>query len=64
MLHLNLFKNTKYYKNKWDKVFKSGLSKVCGRKSLKNLEGYGLVWEIGFLMFSGGTEKQHGAVMG
>ena len=45
-------------------MFKGGLSKFCGRKSLKNLEGYGLVWEIGFLMFSGGTEKQHGAVMG
>ena len=27
----------------WDKVFKSGPSKICGRQSLKNLEGYGLL---------------------
>ena len=27
----------------WDKVFKSGPSKVCGRKPLKNLKGYGLL---------------------
>ena len=27
----------------WDKVFKSGLSKFCGRQSLKNFEGYGLL---------------------
>ena len=27
----------------WDKVFKSGPSKICGRQSLKNLNGYGLV---------------------
>ena len=26
-----------YLKNIWDKVFKSGLSKFCGRQSLKNL---------------------------
>ena len=23
----------------WDKVFKSGLCKICGRQSLKNFEG-------------------------
>ena len=28
---------------KWDKVFKSGASKTCGRQSLKNLNGYGLL---------------------
>ena len=26
-----------YITNIWDKVFKSGLSKFCGRQSLKNL---------------------------
>ena len=34
--------NTRTY-NKWDKVFKSGRSKFCGRHSLKNLKGYGLL---------------------
>ena len=27
----------------WDKVFKSGLSKLCGRQPLKNLKGNGLL---------------------
>ena len=27
----------------WDKVFKSELSKLCGRQPLKNLKGYGLL---------------------
>ena len=27
---------------KWDKVFKDGTSKICGRQPLKNLNGYGL----------------------
>ena len=27
----------------WDKVFKNGPSKICGRQSLKNLKGYGLL---------------------
>ena len=27
---------------KWAKVFKNGLSKICGRQPLKNLKGYGL----------------------
>ena len=27
----------------WDKVFKNGPSKVCGRQPLKNLKGYGLL---------------------
>ena len=26
-------------KNKWDKVFKNGQSKVCGRQPLKDLKG-------------------------
>ena len=28
---------------KWDNVFKNGPSKICGRHSLKNLKGYGLL---------------------
>ena len=27
----------------WDRVFKSGLTKFCGRQPLKNLKGYGLL---------------------
>ena len=27
----------------WDKVFKSGLSKFCGRQHLKKFKGYGLL---------------------
>ena len=27
----------------WDKVFKNGSSKICGRQLLKNLKGYGLL---------------------
>ena len=26
----------------WDKVFKNGPSKICGRQPLNNLKGYGL----------------------
>ena len=29
--------------SKWDKVFKNGSSKICGRQPLKNLKGYGLL---------------------
>ena len=29
--------------HRWDKVFKSGLSKFCGGQPLKNLKGYGLL---------------------
>ena len=28
---------------KWDKVFKNGPSKICGRQHLKNSKGYGLL---------------------
>ena len=28
--------------SKWDKVFKNGPSKICGRQPLKNLKVYGL----------------------
>ena len=27
----------------WNKVFKNGQSKICGRQLLKNLKGYGLL---------------------
>ena len=27
----------------WDKLFKSGPSKICGKQPLKNLKGYGLL---------------------
>ena len=27
---------------KWDRVFKNGPSKICGRQPVKNLRGYGL----------------------
>ena len=27
----------------WDKVFKIGPSKICGKQPLKNLKGYGLL---------------------
>ena len=30
----------------WDKAFKDGPSKICGRQPLKNLEGYGLLRKI------------------
>ena len=33
---------TPILKNIWDKVFKNGLSKICGRQLLKNLKWYGL----------------------
>ena len=27
----------------WDKVFKNGPRKICGRQPLKNMKGYGLL---------------------
>ena len=32
--------------SKWDKVFKSGPGKICGRQPLKNLKRYGLLNEV------------------
>ena len=43
---LNTVKNIPQPKteiSKWDKVFKGGPSKICGRQPLKNLKGYGLL---------------------
>ena len=31
------------FHNIWDKVFKNGPTKICGRQSLKNLNRYGLL---------------------
>ena len=31
---------------KWDKVFKNGPSKICGRQPLKSLKGYVLLRQI------------------
>ena len=36
-------KTNKIWSDKWDKVFKNGPSKICGRQPLKNLKGYGLL---------------------
>ena len=38
---LEISKAGEYVTIKWDKVFKSGLSKFCGRQPLKNFKGYG-----------------------
>ena len=32
--------------DKWDKVFKNGPSKICGRQSLKRFKGYGLLKQM------------------
>ena len=32
--------------SKWDIVFKSGPSKICGRQPSKNLKGYGMLKQI------------------
>ena len=32
-----------FTRDKWDKVFKNGPSKICGRQPLKKLKGYGLL---------------------
>ena len=32
-----------FRRTNWDKVFKNGPSKICGRQPLKNLKGYGLL---------------------
>ena len=41
--------NFHFSKNIWDKVFKSGLSKFCGRQPLENLKGCGLLILSNFL---------------
>ena len=37
------------YQDTWDKVFKGGPSKICGRQTLKSLKGYGLLIHSNFL---------------
>ena len=41
-----------YWMFKQDKVFKSGLSKFCGRQPLKSLKGYGYASNIDILSIS------------
>ena len=33
-------------RDRWDKVFKSGPRKICGRQPLKNLKGYGKLKDV------------------
>ena len=40
------FTVTLVYRNTWNKVFKNGISKICGRQPLKNLKGYGILNHI------------------
>ena len=38
----------------WDKVFKNGSSKICGRQPLKKLKGYGVLEQtISLQIFKG-----------
>ena len=43
--------------DKWAKVFKSGLSKFCGRQPLKNLKGYGFNWLYTLKFFKGSLRQ-------
>ena len=39
---------------KWDKVFKNGPNKICGRQPVKNLKGHALLKQtISFQIFKG-----------
>ena len=38
-----LMVSTQAKHHKWEKVFKNGPSKICGRQPLKNLKEYGLL---------------------
>ena len=46
---LHLSRNSS--RNIWNKVFKNGPSKICGKQPLKNLKGYGLLSHIVCLSF-------------
>ena len=47
-----IFRELNTLKKMWDKVFKNGPSKICGRQPLKNLKGYGLLKQaISFQIF-------------
>ena len=41
--------------NRWNKVFKNGPSKICGRQPLKSLKGYGLHsrWQVAYILSLG-----------
>ena len=47
-----LFPNHFLVRYMWDKVFKSGPSKICGRQPLKNLKWYSLLKQTIFLQIS------------
>ena len=38
-------------KDIWDKVFKNGPNKICGRQPLQNFKQYGLLMSYLFCMF-------------
>ena len=38
-----------YVSDRWDKVFKNGPSKICGREPLKNVEGFDLLKQTIYL---------------
>ena len=45
---LDIFQNKSFFitifsEHIWDKLFKNGPSKICGRQPLKNLKGYGVL---------------------
>ena len=42
IVSLQITVNNNHY-DIWDKVFRSGLSKFCGRQSLRSFKGYGLL---------------------
>ena len=42
MINIKILDQNKIKIDKWDKVFKNGPSKICGRQPLKNLKEYGL----------------------
>ena len=46
-----LFDIRKKLDYKWDKVFKNGTSKICGRQSLKNLKGRTKVGTDKYLLY-------------
>ena len=42
----------------WDKVFKNGSSKICGRQPLKNGKGYGQLKQALYLIFQAENKFQ------
>ena len=51
----------------WNKVFQSGPSKVCGRKLLKNLKGFGLFrheYFVSYMLHLGDVPFREKAICG